>query len=188
LLRFPLATSKSSQPESRYHETHPCPEESPCQEERTPPYYTARRVHLDDEAKREWRRIGRALLLCGLLSRIDRAALAGYCVAWSRWVEAEQKLKVQGLMVKTPNGFEQPSPWLNISNKALEQLRGFAAEFGMTPATRSRVEALPVPKAGDRARDTKKRLLFGEGNGKLAKYLRHDADEDAKERRFFGDN
>ena len=59
----------------------------------------------------------------------------------------------------------------------------------MTPATRSRVEALPVPRAGDQARDAKKRLLFGEGDGKLAKYLhrRHEADEDAKERRFFGD-
>jgi len=90
-------------------------------------------------------------------------------------------------MVKTPNGFEQPSPWLSITNKALEQLRGFAAEFGMTPATRSRVEALPVPMGMDRARDAKRRLLFGEGNGKLAKYLRHESDEDAKERRYFGD-
>ena len=90
-------------------------------------------------------------------------------------------------MVKTPNGFEQPPPWLSIRNKALEQLRGFAAEFGMPPATRSRLEALPVSKAGDRAREAKKRLLFGEGNGKLAKYLRPERDEAAKERRHFGD-
>jgi P27 family predicted phage terminase small subunit len=122
-----------------------------------------------------------------LLAKLDRAALAGYCVAWARWVEAEKQLKEKGLMVKTPNGFEQPSPWLNISNKALEQLRAFASEFGMSPATRSRVEALPIPKAGDRAREARKQLLFGEGNGKLAKYLRHEADEADTERRFFGD-
>lgn len=132
--------------------------------------------------------MARALLVCGLLSRLDRAALAAYCVAWSRWVEAEKQLKSEGLMVKTPNGYQQPSPWLAIANKSLEQLRAFAGEFGMTPATRSRVEILPVPRAGDLARDEKKRLLFGNGDSKLAKYLRHSQEDEAeKEKRFFGD-
>jgi hypothetical protein len=45
------------------------------------------------------------------------------------------------------------------------------------------VEALPVPTSGDRARDAKKRLLFGDGE-KLQKYLHT---EEEKERRFFGD-
>ena len=90
-------------------------------------------------------------------------------------------------MITTPNGYQQPSPWVAVANKSLEQLRGFAVEFGMTPSTRSRVEILPVPKAGDLARNEKRRLLFGDGESKLSKYLRHKEDEDAKERRYFGD-
>jgi hypothetical protein len=66
-------------------------------------------------------------------------------------------------------------------------MRAYLSEFGMSPSTRSRVEALPVPKAGDLARDERKRLLFGDGESKLSKYLRHKEDEDAKERRYFGD-
>lgn len=146
--------------------------------------------HLDDEAKKEWRRIGKILLVCGLLSKIDRAALAGYCQAWSDWVTAREHLKSEGLMTKRLTGHQQPSPWLSISNKALEQVRAFGAEFGLSPATRSRVEALPLSKAGDRAREARKQLLFGDGDSKLAKYL-HRSQEDAdreREKRFFGDD
>ena len=66
--------------------------------------------HLDDEAKKEWRRIAKELLQCGLLSKIDRATLAGYCVVWSRWTKAETQLKASGLTIMTPNGYQQPSP------------------------------------------------------------------------------
>ena len=48
--------------------------------------------HLSDEAKSEWRRMGRELLRLGLLTTIDRAEFALYCQAWGRWVEAEEAL------------------------------------------------------------------------------------------------
>ena len=46
--------------------------------------------HLSDEAKREWSRVGELLLDLGLVSELDRAALALYCQARARWVEAEE--------------------------------------------------------------------------------------------------
>src|SRR6476659_9842960 len=57
-------------------------------------------AHLSGEAKREWKRISLDLVGYGLLTRIDRAALALYCEAWGRWVEAEDSLKRYGVMVK----------------------------------------------------------------------------------------
>ena len=48
--------------------------------------------HLDHVARKEWRRLATPLHTAGLLTLADRAALAAYCQAWSRWVEAEQKL------------------------------------------------------------------------------------------------
>ena len=96
--------------------------------------------HLGDEARKEWHRSAQLLAEVGLLSQIDRAALAAYCVAWGRWVEAEEQLRKTGLLVKTksPNGFPIQSPFLAIANKAMRQMHSLLAEFGMTPSARSR--------------------------------------------------
>ena len=100
--------------------------------------------HLSDEAKREWRRVAKDLAVVGLLTRIDRAALAAYCQAWGRWVEAEEALRKHGVMVKSPNGYPMQSPYLAVANKAMEQMRALLAEFGMSPSSRTRVHAEPV--------------------------------------------
>jgi P27 family predicted phage terminase small subunit len=105
-------------------------------------------AHLSPAAKREWRRVGRLLLTLGLVSDLDRGALAAYCQAWGRWVEAEESLKRYGVVVKSPSGFPMQSPFLAIANKAMEQMRQFLGEFGMTPASRTRVHADP-PAAPD---------------------------------------
>ena len=69
----------------------------------------------------------------------DRAALAAYCQAWGRWVEAETRLQETPVMLRTPSGYVQPSPWLAVANKNLELMQKYMAELGMTPASRSRV-------------------------------------------------
>ncbi len=94
-------------------------------------------------AKREWRRIARELAAAGLLARIDRAALALLCEHWARWIEAIQMLQRHGVVVKSANGYPQPSPFLAVANKAAEQVRLMLSEFGMTPSARSRVHAGP---------------------------------------------
>ena len=105
-------------------------------------------AHLDDEARKEWRRIGRELVKLGLMTKIDRSALAAYCMLWSRWIEAEQELKKTGTIVKAKNGFPVLSPYLIVANKALEQMRVFLTEFGLTPASRSRIHAQPPKDDG----------------------------------------
>ena len=75
----------------------------------------------------------------GVLTTIDRAALAAYCQSYARWVEAEQKLKETPALLKTPSGYVQQSPWLGIANKQLELMGRYMTELGMTPASRSRV-------------------------------------------------
>jgi phage terminase small subunit len=54
-------------------------------------------VHLDDEVQAQWNRITPELTTLGLISRIDRAALAAYCQAWSRWVKAVRNEKAEKL-------------------------------------------------------------------------------------------
>ena len=114
--------------------------------------------HLSDEAKKEWRRSGRFLVNLGLVSDLDLAAFAAYCTAYGRWVEAETALKTYGVMVKSPNGFPVQSPYLAVANKAMEQMRSLLSEFGMSPASRTRVTAIPPEPEYDEFE-----ALFGRG-------------------------
>jgi P27 family predicted phage terminase small subunit len=105
-------------------------------------------AHLKGEARKEWKRIGRKLLECGLMTEIDGPALALYCQAWSRWVEAEENLVKYGTVIKSPSGFPMPSPYLAIANKAMAQMTRVLVEFGMSPSARTRVSvSKPKPAA-----------------------------------------
>jgi P27 family predicted phage terminase small subunit len=109
---------------------------------------------LQGEARREWHRIARKLFDAGLLTEIDGPALMGYCMAYARLLDAEEKLREFGSVVKAPSGYLVHSPYLAIANKALEQMRSMLVEFGMTPSSRSRVQAAgaarpPAPGSSD---------------------------------------
>lgn len=101
--------------------------------------------HLKGEARKEWKRVVAELHRYQMISEVDRGELAMMCTQWARYVEAEEMIEKaakgggSGLFVKTPNGFPIQSPWLAVSNKAIEQYRGLCADFGMTPAARVRV-------------------------------------------------
>ena len=96
--------------------------------------------HLSPEARKEWRRSGRMLLQLGVMTEADRTALALYCQAYGRWVEAEEALRRYGFMVKSPAGFPMQSPYLAVANKCMEQMRSLLSEFGLTPASRTKVQ------------------------------------------------
>lgn len=95
--------------------------------------------HLDRVARNEWRRLAASMHEAGVLTIADRAALAAYCQAYSRWVEAEEKLKETPMLLKTPSSYVQQSPWLNIVNKQLEIMGRFMSELGLTPVARTRL-------------------------------------------------
>jgi P27 family predicted phage terminase small subunit len=98
--------------------------------------------HLSEVARAEWDRVAETLHDIGVLTTIDRAALAAYCQAYGRWVEAEEQMKKTPAMLKTPSGYVQQSPWLSVANKQLELMGRFAIELGMTPAARTRVASV----------------------------------------------
>jgi P27 family predicted phage terminase small subunit len=101
--------------------------------------------HLTTEASSEWDRLAPVLMRLKLLTRLDRAAFAAYCQAWARHVEAEEQLAKASALAFTHNGYPIVNPWLTISNQAVEQMRKFLGEFGLTPAARTRIGAPPLP-------------------------------------------
>ena len=102
--------------------------------------------HLCDVARREWRRLATPLHRMGVLTVVDRAAFAAYCQAYGRWVEAERKLKETPLLLKTPSGYIQQSPWLSVSNKQLELMGRYMVELGLTPSARTRLKGTITPE------------------------------------------
>lgn len=108
---------------------------------------------LTAEARAEWDRVAPELNTSGLLAGVDRMALAGYCQSFARWVEAEREISAKGstMTLYDDDGaakYVQQSPWVGIARAALDHMRRFAAEFGMTPSARSRV-ATPEKGAED---------------------------------------
>lgn len=99
-------------------------------------------------AKREWKAIVPELQILGVLSKVDRAALAAYCHCYARWFEAEKKVRQYGLIVEEPvlsagedTGYVRlkANPAIRVSNDAAKQMKSFLVEFGMTPSSRSRI-------------------------------------------------
>ena len=95
----------------------------------------------DKKARREWYKIAPILKDIGVLSEIDVMALAAYCQVYSRWIEAEENVRKLGMIIKTKTGYPVINPYLAVANTCLKQMRGYLSEFGMTPASRSRVTA-----------------------------------------------
>ncbi|WP_428939684.1 phage terminase small subunit P27 family [Fontivita pretiosa] len=125
---------KQSSPAYQWREPWPIPAAPTCP------------AHLKGEARREWKRIVPELRKLGLLTRIDRAALAAYCQAWGRWVEAEAKLQETGVVIRTKQGNVIHNPYLGVANTAMKLIHKFLTEFGLTPVSRTRVHLAPAPR------------------------------------------
>lgn len=126
-------------------------------------------AHLDAIAVAEWERQGCELLKLGLICEIDKAGLEIYCANYSLWVRACEvlnELGTKGLVDITPSGYKQMSVWLNIRNRAAEEIKKWLIEQGATPSARTRVS--PSNAQGD---------LFGFGE--------HETSNPKNPRRFF---
>lgn len=114
--------------------------------------------HLGQEARKEWKRITPILSELGLVSGLDRAALALYCQAAGRLAELETAFngQVDRLVAEgtdyadavykasfsvTPSGYAQQSVIVQLIGKHREQLNRYLMHFGLSPAARGRVQA-----------------------------------------------
>ncbi|MFE2600122.1 phage terminase small subunit P27 family [Streptomyces sp. NPDC059396] len=98
---------------------------------------------LSKEAAAEWRRVVPGLQRLDLLKPEDRAMLAAYCETWSVYVAATREVTRDGItsvvVTTRADGSSSertvPNPAVAIARNAGRELRGFAAQFGLTPST-----------------------------------------------------
>jgi P27 family predicted phage terminase small subunit len=121
-----------------------------------------RPVGMSTAAIKEWKAIVPELARLGVLTKIDGKALAAYCMAWARWMEAEKKVVEFGILVEEPiiqrdhDGYSEivgtrykRNPAVSISNEAQKIMKAFLVEFGMTPSSRSRIRIENKPEDED---------------------------------------
>lgn len=113
-------------------------------------------AELDQRAKSEWKRIAKELHAMGVLTRVDTKALANYCQAYSDMLAARALLVDWNLthpdqinVLKTMNGMIRTHPYVQQMRDARLDMMKFAAEFGLTPSSRSRVSAKDMNKGGE---------------------------------------
>ncbi|MCE9556764.1 MAG: phage terminase small subunit P27 family [Planctomycetes bacterium] len=88
-----------------------------------------------------WREEAPKLHALGLLTAVDLRALALYCEAWEELFEARKSIESHGLIATSEKGGEYQHPAVGIKNKAIQRIKQFGAEFGMTPSSRTSVTA-----------------------------------------------
>lgn len=122
--------------------------------------------HLCPVARKEWKTIVPELLKLGVLTVVDRAALAAYCECFALWERARREVFKNGItfttkaVVKTHQddgstkdevlilGIKR-NPAVAVSNEALRMMKSYLVEFGLTPASRSRLSVEQPPKDED---------------------------------------
>ena len=131
--RLKVLTGNPGKRPLNHDEPRPAPEIPEC-----PP-------ELGPVARREWDRLVGELGKLKLVTNLDRAALAAYCGAYALWSEATEAIQKYGTMVKSPSGYPIQSPYVSIANRQAEPMMRISAEFGFTPASRSRIST-PRPE------------------------------------------
>lgn len=94
--------------------------------------------------KRLWKELIPEMERLGLVTKIDGASFAAMCHSYGVWVECEQYLKKHGRTYEYTNKAGETNmiarPEVAIGQKALAEFRRWAAEFGLTPAARTKIE------------------------------------------------
>lgn len=122
---------------------------------------------LDDEGVAEWNRLCPLLEDAGLMTKLDRAALAAYCQAWAELIVCTTELQTAGRFIKTPIQSAKgevvgektvPHPALAAQRDALSRVRQYLGDLGLTPYARKR---MGMGGDGGEESDDLMRLLSG---------------------------
>lgn len=105
---------------------------------------------LEGEALLEWQRIVAELEPARVLTKADRAALVVYCLTWAQMQDAAANIAKTGSIIKLPNGYPGPTPYLKVYHTCARLCTRLLAEFGATPSGRARI---PGPAGGGNADD-----------------------------------
>ena len=106
-------------------------------------------VFLNAYALEEWTRLAEDLYGMGVLTSIDQTMLSAYCMAYARWRQAEEDLTIMaetdplthGAIIRTKEGNAIQNPLVGVANVARRDMARLAAEFGLSPSSRTLIDS-----------------------------------------------
>jgi P27 family predicted phage terminase small subunit len=96
--------------------------------------------HLTEGGKHWWLYYAPLLLGLKVLTEADLIALEGLATATAERIEQEVKLATAGPLYKTGTGYIIISPLFSVVDRLRDRELKLLREFGMTPASRTRVQ------------------------------------------------
>lgn len=103
--------------------------------------------HLPKTGKKLWKKISRELEANRIGASIYRVTLEGLCVAYCRALEADNDIKLHGTTQIAESGYEAQRASVGISANCWKAVKMFAAELGITPSSKGKVQT-PKGKSG----------------------------------------
>lgn len=107
---------------------------------------------LTTEAKAEWRRVMPGLVERRILTPADMAAVEMYCAAVGDALRARKTIAAEGTTTTNRLGETKRHPAYSTLREMTGEARRWAAELGLTPASRSRVTT-EAPEDDDASAD-----------------------------------
>lgn len=101
--------------------------------------------------------LARELQRAGISTALDGPAFRLMAEHYGLAMQAAQIIAVEGLMTVDERGLLRKHPMLQVLRDNSEMYRKYAAEFGGTPSSRTRLKAPPVPEE-----ETLVDILYGE--------------------------
>lgn len=103
-------------------------------------------VGMNAAAKRVWQALVPQLHELGMLAHFDDAVLEQHCTNVARRRVLMKQLAKEGETMETNKGFIIKNPLVGIISKLDDAIRRTACEFGMTPASRTRIHVKATTK------------------------------------------
>lgn len=109
-------------------------------------------------ARREWGRITKDLLELGVLTIVDGKALAMYCDAYADWEQMQRVCVKEGMIIEEPivskDGMivgvkKKLHPALTAKQLSMKLMKSFLVEYGLTPASRTKLKIEARKPEGD---------------------------------------
>ena len=99
--------------------------------------------HLTGHAREAWLHLAPELHKLNLLTVLDIGPFSAYCCAYAHWQQAEDALqRLVDLTIKTAESHPRVNPLVRIASQAMEDMRRFGTEFGLSPNARLKLERM----------------------------------------------
>lgn len=97
--------------------------------------------YFDDDELQKWHELTDDLQTMGIMSSDCREQMIAYCTAYAGYMQCRREVEKEGMVIDSKDGSKR-NPRMTDLHKFLEQMNRLRPEFGLTPASRSKLVSM----------------------------------------------